>query len=134
MKFLIDVGGTFLDKARESMAGARIEFEGGRYNNSANRSYYAVFQAAIHALQMAGFQALHGEWGHDFVQAQFNGQLIHRRHYFSSDLRSVLLDNHRLRTRGDYEVRPVTQVLASRALQRTERFVGAIVKRQEDQP
>jgi hypothetical protein len=40
----------FLDKARESLAGAESEFVNRRYNNSANRSYYAVFQAAIHAL------------------------------------------------------------------------------------
>jgi uncharacterized protein (UPF0332 family) len=130
---VIEVRGTFLDKARESIAGARIEYQSGRYNNSANRSYYAVFQAAIHALQMEGFQAFQGEWGHNFVQSQFNGQLINRRHRYPTDLRSALLDNYRLRTRGDYEIRTVTEVLASRALQRAERFVGAIVQRQEDQ-
>jgi uncharacterized protein (UPF0332 family) len=129
---MIELGGTFLDKARESVAGARVEFEGGRYNNSANRSYYAVFQAAIHALQMEGFQAHQGEWGHDFVQAQFNGRLVNRAHRYPADFRSVLLDNYRLRTRGDYEVRPVTEILASRALQRSERFVEAIVRRQEE--
>jgi HEPN domain-containing protein len=48
--YMIESGGTFLDKARESLMGARIELEGGRYSNSANRSYYAVFQAAIHAI------------------------------------------------------------------------------------
>ena len=129
---MIELGGTFLDKARESIAGAKIEFDGGRYNNSANRSYYATFQAAIHALQMEGFQAFQGDWGHDFVQAQFNGQLVNRRHYYPTDLRSVLLDNHRLRTRADYEMRRVSEVLASRALQRAERFVAAIVRRQEE--
>ena len=133
LNHVIDLGGTYLDKARESVTGARVEFEGGRYNNSANRSYYAVFQAAVYALQMEGFRALQGEWGHDFVQAQFNGHLINRRHLYPTDFRSVLLDNLRLRTRGDYETRTVTEVLASRALQRAERFVGAIVRRQENQ-
>ena len=51
---MIDSGGTFLEKAQESLTGARVELEGGRHNNSANRSYYAVFQAGIHALQIEG--------------------------------------------------------------------------------
>ena len=40
----------FLAKAQESLAGAESEFAAGRYNNCANRCYYACFQAAIHAL------------------------------------------------------------------------------------
>lgn len=39
-----------LEKARESLAGAESEFSNERYNNCANRAYYAVFQAAIVAL------------------------------------------------------------------------------------
>ncbi len=67
----------FLDRARESLAGAESEFVNHRYNNSANRSYYAVFQAAIHALLAAGIRApgATDHWGHDYVQAQFVGQL-----------------------------------------------------------
>src|SRR3954453_20120231 len=90
---VIDPNRAFLDRALESAAGARIEYEGGRFNNAANRSYYAYFQAAIYALQMEGFQPFRGDWGHEFVQAQFNGQLINRRHRYSSDLRATLLDN-----------------------------------------
>src|SRR4051794_38989229 len=37
---VIEPGGTFLDKARESVTGARAEYESGRYNNAANRCYY----------------------------------------------------------------------------------------------
>src|SRR5205823_6359850 len=42
------------DKALESLAGAESELANGRYNNAANRAYYACFQAAIAALQRAG--------------------------------------------------------------------------------
>jgi uncharacterized protein (UPF0332 family) len=132
---MIDLGGSFLDKARESVAGARIAFEGGRFNNSANRSYYACFQAAIHALILEGIRPPGGgtTWGHDFVQAQFRGQLVNRRHRYETSLRDTLLDNYSMRVRGDYELRPVTEVLASRALQRAERFVSAVVQRHEEQ-
>ena len=77
---MLEQVGTFLDKARESVTGARVEYEGGRYNNSANRSYYAVFQAGIHALIMDGVRRQSGgtEWGHAFVEAQFVGLLINR--------------------------------------------------------
>ena len=38
---------SFLVKAEESLAGAESEYVNGRYNNCANRCYYACFQAAI---------------------------------------------------------------------------------------
>ena len=101
---MIEHGGTFLAKAQESVAGARSEFEDGRFNNSANRSYYAVFQAGIHALILEGVRLPGGgtEWGHDFVQAQFIGQLINRRHRYETNLRSAIVDNRKLREDADY--------------------------------
>ncbi|HEU5432403.1 MAG TPA: hypothetical protein VFU81_12115 [Thermomicrobiales bacterium] len=47
---MIEQDDIFLHKAQESLAGAESEFVNDRYNNAANRAYYAVFQAAIHAL------------------------------------------------------------------------------------
>jgi len=44
----------FLEKAGEALAGAESEFANGRYNNCANRCYYACFQAAIAALTRVG--------------------------------------------------------------------------------
>ena len=131
---MIDSGESFLEKARESVTGARIEYEGGRLNNSANRSYYACFQAAIQALILEGIRPPGGstEWGHDFVQAQFRGQLVNRRHRYETALRDTLLDNYRVRVRGDYETRPVVEINAARALRRAERFVQAVVQRQEE--
>jgi uncharacterized protein (UPF0332 family) len=131
---VIDSGESFLDKARESVTGARAEYEGGRFNNSANRSYYACFQAAIQALILEGIRPPGGstEWGHDFVAAQFIGQLINRRHRYETVLRDTLHENYRMRVRGDYEVRPVTEIHAARALRRAERFVQAVVQRHEE--
>lgn len=43
----------FLDKALESVSGAESEFVDNRYNNCAIRAYYAIFQAAVHALRLA---------------------------------------------------------------------------------
>jgi len=130
---MIEPGDTFLDKARESLTGAAAELEAQRYSNSANRSYYAVFQAAIHAILAAGIRPPRDDdWDYGWVQGQFSGLLIHRRRLYSADLRRVLSDNYEVRVRADYTTRAVTEILASRALQRAERFVGAIVQRVEE--
>jgi uncharacterized protein (UPF0332 family) len=60
----------FRAKAIESLAGAESEFVNGRFNNCANRCYYATFQAAIAALLRQGIQpGSERTWGHPFVQA-----------------------------------------------------------------
>lgn len=130
---MIQPGGTFLDKARESVAGARAEYEAGRYNNAANRSYYAVFQAAIHALQLEGVRLPGGgnAWGHPFVDSQFSGLLINRRHLYETSLRNVIGENRRLREDADYNPEPVNPVRTIRAVQRAERFVTAVLRRDE---
>jgi uncharacterized protein (UPF0332 family) len=129
---VISFGESFLDKARESVTGARVEYEARRFNNSANHSYYACFQAAIQALILEGIRPPGGgkTWGHDFVQAQFRGQLVNRRHRYETALRDTLLDNYSIRAQGDYETRPVAEIHAARALRRAERFMQAVVQRQ----
>ena len=117
----------YLVKALESLAGADSEFANERFNNSANRSYFACFQAAVHALLELGLRpAGHQQWAHDFVQAQFVGSLINRRKLYPERLRDVLLRNLELRHAADYRRDQVSQTQASRALQRAREFVGAI--------
>ena len=115
-----------LDKALESFAGAESEFVNERYNNTANRAYYAVFQAAIAALQQAGLRPTRTSWSHEFVPAQFDGVLIGRRKLYPAELRGVLSRNAAVRLSADYDEDPVTQTEASRALGRSRAFVRAI--------
>src|SRR2546422_230105 len=116
----------FLRKAVESLAGAELEFGNGWYNNCANRCYYACFEAAIVALQSEGVRPPRQQWGHDFVQAQFEGQLIYRRKRYPTELRGTLEHTAALRTKADYEEALVTQTEANRTLRRTRTFVTAI--------
>jgi uncharacterized protein (UPF0332 family) len=124
---MINAAIIFLTKAEESLAGAESELANGRYNNCANRCYYASFQAAIAALQRAGFQARTGQWGHDFVQAEFVGQLINRRKSYPADLRDILSRNYKLREIADYAEVLISQTEAGRALRRARQFVEAII-------
>ena len=94
----------------------------------ASRAYYACFQAAIYALASAGVRprSVAGQWGHDFVQAEFNGQLINRRKLYPASLRSTLDQSRTLRRIADYTTDRVTEVRADRAVGRAEAFVEAI--------
>ena len=118
----------FLLNAQESLAGAESELANGRYNNCANRCYYACFQAAISALLAAGIHSRNpqGRWGHDFVQAEFVGQLINRRKLYPTALRDALERTYTLRQTADYQVEQVAERQAIRAVRRTRQFVDAI--------
>ena len=119
----------YLSKAQECVAGAKSELANRRYNNCANRAYYACYLAAIHALVEAGIRPPKGtdKWGHDFVQARFNGDLINRRKHYPPNLRGALETNYRLRETADYIRQDrVAEVQAVRAVRRAEAFVAAV--------
>jgi uncharacterized protein (UPF0332 family) len=119
----------YLRKAEDSLAGAASEFANGRYDNCANRAYYACFQAAIAALLREGIGSPHKaeQWGHDYVQAQFNGELINRRKRFPATMRETLIQGLRLRQLADYKNERVIEVQASRGLARANQFVNAVL-------
>lgn len=122
----------YLEKAVESLAGAESEYVNARYDNCANRCYYACFQAAIHALGSAGI-VYHGPratWSHERVQAEFVGQLINRRKVYPALLRDVLPRNLAVRETADYDLDFVSETQASRALRRTRTFVGEVVRQE----
>ncbi len=125
---MAEIRDVYLTKSEESLSGADSELVNGRYNNCANRCYYGAFQAAIAALLSQGITPLSGsrEWRHEFVQGQFVGELINRRHLYSSDLRDVLARNQELRETADYEGTNITHVQASRALRRARALLEAI--------
>jgi uncharacterized protein (UPF0332 family) len=117
---------TFWDKALENVVSAASELTNRRYNASANRAYYAAFQAAIVALLRAGIQPPGVQWGHAFVQAQFAGQLVARRKLYPAALRDTLPRLLELRERADYGLTHVSQTQAARGLRRAQEFLDAI--------
>lgn len=123
----------FLSKARESLAGAESEFANGRYNNCANRCYYAVFQAAVAALDEHGFVPARGRgrstWSHEALPTTFVGELINRRKVYPAELRETLARTASLREAADYTHDLICETQASRALRRTRTFVEAIIQR-----
>lgn len=130
---MVDAADVFLAKARESLAGAESEFRHGRYNNCANRCYYACLQGAIHALTRAGIKPRNDQWSHSFVQAQFVGQLINRRKVFPASLRDILERAFAIRVTADYEAEQVNHLRAERILRSAREFHNAIWAAQGDQ-
>jgi uncharacterized protein (UPF0332 family) len=125
---VLDIASLFLDKAVRSLAGAESEIVNGRYDNGANRCYYACFQAAIVALLRAGIRPPGGgQWSHAFVPSQFEGELIGRRKLYPTELRNVLQRNYLLRRSADYEHDLVSQTQVGRALRRSRVFVDTII-------
>ena len=118
----------YLAKAQASLDGAASECANGRYDNCANRAYYACFQAAVAALLREGIgtpgQA--EQWGHDYVQARFNGDLVNRRKRFPPAMRETLIRGLKLRQIADYKTERVLDFQALRALTRAREFVAAV--------
>lgn len=118
----------FLAKGRQSLDGAASEFEVRRYDNCANRAYYACFLAAVAVLIEAGARSPSrgGRWSHEFVQAQFVGQLINRRKLYPASLRQTLTITREIRHKADYQGYHVRQREAARALRLAREMVESL--------
>jgi uncharacterized protein (UPF0332 family) len=99
----------YLRKARESLASAEADVAAGRYNSTANRAYYAAFQAAIAALIHNDIRPAERGWQHKFVTNQFSSKLVRRRKVLPSALVAKLEDLFRIRVIGDYESKDVSK-------------------------
>jgi uncharacterized protein (UPF0332 family) len=119
----------FIDKAIAALDGAESELHAGRYENVANRCYYACFQAAIAALEAAGVRpssGAKGRWTHEGVQELFSGILVNRRKRYPGYLRDVLSRLSSTRVRADYSRDRVSEDQARRSLRRSREFVETI--------
>jgi uncharacterized protein (UPF0332 family) len=116
----------FLAKAEESLAGAESEHANRRYQNCANRSYYACYQAAVAALIQHRIFPRGARWGHDTVQAQFVGELINRRKRYPAELRDVFERLFLLRQTADYASELISEIQSARAIRRARAFVDAV--------
>jgi len=118
----------WLEKAQRSLLGAESEFASQRYDNVANRAYYACFQSAVAALIDAGKRSTGGKgtWSHSVAQAMFSQELIHRRKVYPAELSSILSDVFSLRQQADYTTTLTSEARAKRTLDKARRFVEAV--------
>jgi uncharacterized protein (UPF0332 family) len=112
----------FASKAKENLAAAQLLFDHGLYNASANRAYYAAFQAALVALARAKVLD-QSRVSHETAQSKFAAELIHRRKIYPSHLKSYLMDLQRVRDSADYQLVAVSKKVALMQLKPAKEFV-----------
>jgi uncharacterized protein (UPF0332 family) len=117
----------FLAKAQENLRDAERAFEEERYNASANRAYYAAFQAAIAALAQENI--MQDKNSHSWVQAQFSERLIKARKYYPVKLSSYLLDMQKVRDKADYKPNMTNQQSAKKQINQSKEFLSFIFLR-----
>ena len=120
-------------KAIESLAGAESELANERFNNAVNRAYYAAFQAAVTKLLAGGVRTRNGRWAHTYVQSEFIGKLINRRHRFPSRLRGTLSSLQVLRHDAHYRGATIKRPEANRAVRQSREFVEVLERVRESQ-
>lgn len=116
----------FLGKADKNLQAAKVCFENELYDATANRAYYAAFQAAVAALASQGVKK--ERLDHKWVQAQFNARFIKKEKKIPGQLKSFLPKMIVIRERADYKSGGVSKALASKQIDRAEEFVLAVRK------
>lgn len=94
-----------IEKAIENLAAAQDCYKRNQFNAAANRAYYAMYHAAVAALDNAGFasQRANGRWQHGTVKRAFNLQLgSSGAGVFPERCYQYLDDGYAMRVKADY--------------------------------
>jgi uncharacterized protein (UPF0332 family) len=114
------------EKAQESLSAAELCFKEKLYNSTANRAYYAMFQAAIVALEKTGIRSQGEQWSHDRLQATFAGELTRNRKIFPRTMARDLHDVCSIRNQADYKERTISKQDAVDALKAARNFIDEV--------
>ena len=115
----------FLTKAKRNLQAAQLLFDHQMYDESANRAYYAAFQAALAALSNLGMPV--EGMSHEAAQAAFNTELIRKRKVYPGNFRSYLYELQTIRLDADYKLVFVSKKVASKQIKKAQEFVDRIV-------
>ena len=113
-----------IERANESLRAAQLCLEEQLVNSAANRDYYAMFQAAQVALELAG--VARRQWSHATIQATFTSELIYRRKIYPITLRRELSDGLGVRRAADYTELGVSRAAARQLVRRATLFVSTV--------
>jgi uncharacterized protein (UPF0332 family) len=113
-----------IEKAQESLKAAELCFGERLYNSASNRAYYAMFQAAVVALEKIGLNPKGEKWSHEGVQAMFATELTQRRKLYPSKFAQYLADGLFIRNRADYMDANISERQARRILHWAHGFLS----------
>ena len=113
-----------IERAQESLRAAQLCLEAELVNSAASRAYYAMFQAAQMALEVAGVART--RWSHPALQSFFTAELISRRKIYPAGLRNHLSAGLAVRQAADYETAGVSRIVSHRMVRRAATFVSTV--------
>ncbi|MCH8994663.1 MAG: HEPN domain-containing protein [Chloroflexi bacterium] len=116
-----------LQRAKESLLGARADFSAKRYNNVASRCYYAAFHAAVAFLINEGIRPEHNRWQHSTVWREFSK--LGKRTPEDRQAGATLSSLYALRVAADYALRQVSRQDAAEVIIRASEIVTLATKR-----
>ena len=110
-----------LSKAQDKLKTARMNFEGGQYDDCVSRSYYAVFHAVTAVLLDKGLVYS----SHSQVIGAFNRDFV-KTGIFPTDFTSMIQELYDGRQVGDYDpMSDITREDAEKALLNAESIVSS---------
>jgi uncharacterized protein (UPF0332 family) len=114
----------FLQRSAQNLEAAELLFDAALYDASANRAYYAVFDAAFVACLHFGVPIVPD---HAKVLSLFCGELVARRKIFPAHLKNDLYEVQRLRVQADYENLSVSKSKAQRSIKTSKIILTTIL-------
>lgn len=117
------------EKALESLRAAELCFADKLYNSTANRTYYAIFQAAVVALEKFGIRPQGEQWSHSGLQATFTKELTQKRKIYPRTMARDIHDICSIRNQADYKERQISKQDAIDALKAARNFVNEVGRR-----
>ena len=115
-----------IERAQSALKAARLCLQERLFDSAANRAYFAVFQAAICALESRGIKR--EEWSHKSVHNDFVQLFVRRQKVVSASFVGSLPRLMQLRHVADYKHPGVSQTQAERAVRLAQEVVELIAK------
>jgi uncharacterized protein (UPF0332 family) len=115
-----------LARAQASLTAAQLCLEQHLLDSAVNRAYFAMFQAAISALEVQGIRRR--EWTHKGVHTDFVSTFVRRRKIIPISFAGALPRVMELRHTADYEQPGVSQRQAEKAVHEAEEFLAILRK------
>ena len=114
------------ERAQASLQAAELCLAHGWVDSAVNRAYFALFQAAICALEQRGMRRR--EWTHKGVHSDFVQLFVRRRKLVPLSFASALPTVMQLRHMGDYQQPGVSQRQAERAVRLAREFLEILIR------
>ncbi len=116
----------FLHRSAQNLQAAELLLNAALYDASANRAYYAAFDAAFVACLHFGVPIVPD---HAKVLSAFCGELVARRKIFPADMKKMLYDLQQNRIRADYGNAALSKNVAQTSMKTAITIVSTITEK-----